>query len=314
MKRICHTNDDGIDIELTLIKDNKTINLNGQEFRELLSFIGQSLPALESGMMRYYPIPADRKLSTKDVQLLIEKVPSLASLIIEHGLDKGDLLKSLMLKKRMQDLEEMKAMIADDPDENVWQSWFQERPWLFGSQAVDILDNRIVDEKTKVDYLYRDLGTYVSIIEIKKAGVVLFKEDRSHNIWCPKDELSNAIIQCANYIYRVEKKDDSRDFYDKIHCSVLKPKCTLIIGKSSDWDDDRGVCGRRADALRILNDSLHGIEIITYDQLLKRASLFLNRFSDNPEVLFHRVVSNDYYVYIKSMMYYVLISKFKYSI
>jgi hypothetical protein len=47
--------------------------------------------------------------------------------------------------------------------------------------------------------------------------------------------------------------------------NILKPRCTLVIGRSNTWNLEQ------FEAFRILNSMYHNINIITYDMLLNRA-------------------------------------------
>lgn len=44
----------------------------------------------------------------------------------------------------------------------------------------------------------------------------------------------------------------------------MKPRAFVLIGQSDSWKADK------KEGLRKLNDSLHGIELLTYTDLLKR--------------------------------------------
>jgi hypothetical protein len=47
---------------------------------------------------------------------------------------------------------------------------------------------------------------------------------------------------------------------------VLKPRAKIVIGRSSQFRD-----AKEKVALRTLNDTLHNIEVITYDEIVARA-------------------------------------------
>lgn len=54
------------------------------------------------------------------------------------------------------------------------------------------------------------------------------------------------------------------------NASIVKPRATLIFGRSFDWGDDE------YKAFRILNDGYKDLTILTYDQVLTRAKKTLN--------------------------------------
>ncbi|HEX6687137.1 MAG TPA: hypothetical protein VF085_00565 [Solirubrobacterales bacterium] len=45
----------------------------------------------------------------------------------------------------------------------------------------------------------------------------------------------------------------------------MKPRCTLIFGRSQDWTPEQ------TETYRILNASQHSLAILTYDYVLERA-------------------------------------------
>lgn len=51
--------------------------------------------------------------------------------------------------------------------------------------------------------------------------------------------------------------------------SMLKPRAYILIGQSEGWSNEK------KEGLRKLNYSLHGIEIITYSDLIKRGETFV---------------------------------------
>jgi len=50
---------------------------------------------------------------------------------------------------------------------------------------------------------------------------------------------------------------------------MLKPRAYILIGNSADW------IAEKRDGLRKLNDTLHGIEVLTYQELIFRGEVFL---------------------------------------
>ena len=59
-------------------------------------------------------------------------------------------------------------------------------------------------------------------------------------------------------------------FLEKVgNVKTIKPRCVLIFGRSSDWNNDQ------REAYRILNSSYHNLTIMTYDHVLSRAKRIL---------------------------------------
>ena len=66
---------------------------------------------------------------------------------------------------------------------------------------------------------------------------------------------------------RLEIRDNISEEYGSeygITFHVIRPRAFMLVGESEGWST------RDKEAFRRLNDSLHGIEVITYTDLLKR--------------------------------------------
>jgi hypothetical protein len=122
---------------------------------------------------------------------------------------------------------------------------------------------------------------YLEIVEIKTPEFPFWKlkEDGSYfryrnKYLVPHIELQCAIAQGENYILEAEKAMDSKAWADK-HDGIypIKPKCLIVYGRSKGWGELENV------AFRLLNDSLHGINIITFDHLLFRAKQVVELFN-----------------------------------
>ena len=52
-------------------------------------------------------------------------------------------------------------------DEEVWQKFFEYNPWILGSDFVEILDERVLDEDNITDLPVKDYDGFVNIVELK---------------------------------------------------------------------------------------------------------------------------------------------------
>jgi hypothetical protein len=94
----------------------------------------------------------------------------------------------------------------------------------------------------------------------------------------PHHELYGAIAQLSHYILQAEKQVDSKDYISDHQGAVpLKPRGVVVHGRSSTWTEDHW------SALRLLNDELHGIQVITFDHLLERAKRSLDALRPESE-------------------------------
>lgn len=154
-----------------------------------------------------------------------------------------------------------KSELGVAKDEEVWQRFFSINSWILGSDFVEILDERRLDVENITDYLLKSYDGFVDIIELKLPSAVFWTTE---NI--PKSELTAASMQCNRYILQTERKINDLEFSKRIKATpIVKPRITLVYGRSCDWDENK------REAYRVLNASYSDLNIVTYDHLLERA-------------------------------------------
>jgi hypothetical protein len=145
-------------------------------------------------------------------------------------------------------------------DEEVWQKFFEANPWILGSDFVEVLAERAIDEESKTDIPVRDYDGFVNIIELKLPGAIFWTAE---NI--PMADLTKAIMQCARYVTELERRMNDKKKTDALGADILKPRITLIYGRSKDWTREQ------KEQFKILNSSFHDIAILSYDHVFERA-------------------------------------------
>lgn len=158
------------------------------------------------------------------------------------------------------DFDKYKSEQNIGKDEEVWQQFFETNPWILGSDFVEILDERVIDEESITDIPVKDYDGFVNIIELKLPTEEFWTQDIM-----PISNLTKAIVQCMRYVTEMERRMNDHKKLSKLGASILKPRITLLFGRSSDWNDDK------REQFRILNSSFHNISILTYDHVLLRA-------------------------------------------
>jgi hypothetical protein len=159
-----------------------------------------------------------------------------------------------------QKFEEIKVAMEVGKDEEVWQRFFQRNDWILGSDVIELLDARALGENEITDLPFKGVDGFLDIIELKLPGVELWTDKN-----VPRSELTSAIMQCARYLRAAEKKANDHEKMKELGVEIIKPRITLICGRSNNWNDNQ------RDQLRILNSSLHDISILTFDHVLSRA-------------------------------------------
>ena len=193
-------------------------------------------------------------------------------------LDKKILTYKLVESRRIA-LKELKMSLSDasKKERNYWQPFLEKNRWMFGLSYFVLLDERRIDLWDTADYIFESDDGFIDIVEIKDPHLEFWQTDSSgeykryRGFLQHSEELKGAITQATNYIFQVEKKFSDPDWCRENKCETpVKPKCTVISGRSEKWQIEEKT------AFRLLNDSLHGVEVITFDHLYRRANKVLN--------------------------------------
>lgn len=198
-----------------------------------------------------------------------------------------DLAMIRLYKDRKSQLAEFQKALGENKDEGFWQKFLKKNNWMFGVTCIEIIDERRLDIHHETDFPLHVDGGFMDIAEIKKPGLPFWTLSRSGEYYkyrgkflVPNAELQGALAQVTKYILQAEKKVNDAE-YIKDHGGIvpLKPRGLVVHGRSNDWGSEEW------EAFRLLNDELHTVQIITFDQLEKQAERMLSVMEikdDNP--------------------------------
>ena len=268
MGRIIHDNGR---VEIVLrIKDSneKSLEFKDEEIESLLKFINENHKPIKDGHSRYIALDDDIELASQ-ISSFVNR-PELRQYLIDSDAIGPSLIIQSVIKRRSESLNKFRSMLECKTTEQDWQDWFEHNTWVFGSPYVKVLDSRKIDEDHISDCLLQTVDGYTDLVEIKLPTQDIWLKTKDHDNYVPDAKVTRAIIQCINYIFYLENRTNDRGKQEKINSRIIKPTCMLIVGRSNDWDD------KQKDAFRILNDSFHGVTIITYDMILLYAEWMLN--------------------------------------
>jgi hypothetical protein len=169
---------------------------------------------------------------------------------------------------------------------NSWQSWIYYNNWIFGITYRPPIEKAQVGFNQIPDYLFPTLDGFIDILEIKLPNKPVILKDESHSgsfRW--SGETNEAIGQVVNYLHELEihqleiKQKLERTYCKqyKIEIFSIKPRAYIVIGTKTDWDENQ------KEALRKLNYSLHGIEVLTYSDLQLRGENIMKLYVDEDE-------------------------------
>lgn len=128
-----------------------------------------------------------------------------------------------------------------------------------------------------VDYLYKNNFTNNScIIEIKTPNKILITDHKYRdNIYNMSNELMGGINQIIAYKESLTKEYNNLKANDNSNYECWNIKTILIIGKISSIKNDQN----KLRQFEFLRNSIHNVDIITFDELLKKLENILKQIS-----------------------------------
>ena len=208
--------------------------------------------------------------SVSDVKQFVEAFRNSDKEVIEHIATASRIVQYRQIYNELQRL-------VDDPatSESQLQKHLERNPWMFGSEYSELLDRRTWTRDDNLDFMCRRTADGIlEIIEIKTPfKESLFNYDSSHDSYYPSAKLTPVLGQVMRYIEEIERNRDS--ILCKDGFETLKIRARIIIGRDGKQEQQK--------ALRNFNAHLHGVEIFTFDQLLRISERVLSVFSSNKE-------------------------------
>jgi len=257
------------------VSPKSELTLDDEEFRKLIEFVQENYEPFKAGTKAFIPLDHPFESHTAEAVKAFFNHPeklNLVDFIAQHDIIPEHLMLALHLKRQMQAISEFKTMLSNNIVEQPWQKWFEKNGWVLGTDFVRVLDERNIDTKHISDFLMEAYDGFLDIVEIKRPeGELRFwAAAQDHGNYVPSSDLTKATTQASRYLYEVEREANSVKFLERVdHVKTIKPRCTLIFGRSHDWNSDQ------RESYRILNSTLHNLTILTYDHVLERAQSLL---------------------------------------
>ncbi len=175
---------------------------------------------------------------------------------------------------------------SETAGKNSWQSWIYENDWIFGITYRPPIEKQNVGFSQIPDYLFPTMDGFIDILEIKLPTEEVIIQDSSHPgsyRWSSKT--SEAIGQVVNYLHELEVHQlEIKQKLDRTYCRKnnveiysIKPRAYIVIGTKTAWEENK------IEALRKLNFSLHGIEVLTYSDLIQRGENIIKLYADEDD-------------------------------
>jgi hypothetical protein len=176
-------------------------------------------------------------------------------------------------------VERLKKRYPETSGDSSWQKWIYANTWLFGVKYQAVFEKEKVGFDNLPDFLFLTHDGFLDILEIKLPQHDVIDEDSSHHgsyKWTSKS--AEAIGQAVNYLHEMElnQLQIQQKIREEYHIDVftIKPRAFILIGNSEDWEE------KKIKALRKLNYSLHGIEVLSYSDLKSRGQNIIKLFNE----------------------------------
>jgi len=181
-------------------------------------------------------------------------------------------------------------------DEQVWQRFFEDNPWVLGvglsGQLLTSWNNDKLEQVVagysiagpgkRADGLLRTAGIISSMVfaEFKHHHTPLLSKEYRSGCWAPSDELAGGVAQAQGTVHRATRQIGDRICGQALDGSdipgdftyLVQPRSFLVVGTLEEFRGMHG--GDHQDKIRsfqLLRRNTHSPEIITFDELLARA-------------------------------------------
>jgi Domain of unknown function (DUF4263) len=262
----------GVSAETLEVGDPKSeLTLTNGEFKALIEFVRENYEPFRQGVKAFIPLdtPYDKETATQIRKLFsLPEKDKLVEFIVSNRIIPDELTPLLQQAQRVRAVKEFQAKLANDEKELEWQHWFEENSWVLGSEFVRVLDDRHIDTHNISDFLLEAYDGFLDVVEIKRPerGLKFWSDSLDQGNYIQSAALTKAITQANRYIFEIEMEANSVKFLKRVEgIRTVKPRCTLIFGRSDDWEEEQ------TQAYRILNAGFHNLHVMTYDHVLIRA-------------------------------------------
>lgn len=267
------------------------------EFLEAVEFI--DLYSLEAHKIKYSDVEKQVLVSQSDRNLLSslksstgEDRESLLKLIRDQELSKDDLD---LLTGRRTALSEFCCQLYKDKnwDEPKWQRFFNINTWIFGygldyqflsilQREAKVSDSNLTGKGTVATDFLAGTENFTVIVEIKRPDIPLFRATSVQRAlaWGLSHELTDATSQILTQKAAWQIKSQSKNYADSgkpIQQGTIDPKCILIIGSGEQFKGITEEAEIKSKTFELFRRDSRNIEIITYDELFKRAYFLVNQ-------------------------------------
>ncbi len=237
----------------------------------------------------------------------VRRNPGVAEHLIRHEFSERDVVslayrrEQLTRFRRLLDdvayFEAEKVRLELRGDESLWQKFFEANPWIFGMSLRLVLMSKFHEPSLeavttgatfeeagkRVDALMKTIGTVQSLcfIEIKTHTTKLMHRPAYRGeCWAPSAELAGGVAQVQKTVQkamvRVRSEPRHAEGYRLDQAFMFQPKAYVVIGSLTEFERDNEINEPQFGSFELYRRNLLNPEIITFDELLARATALLD--------------------------------------
>lgn len=231
-------------------------------------------------------VAAIRKRDTHSIMNIIKQLSTTENVSLSEN-DVNELLK------RRDRLKAFKSALVAQNAEPWWQQFFKNNKWIFGYGLnyviLQLEQNQPNVGGTQInrrgaqfpDYLTSTSGnvSFTVLVEIKTPDTHLLSgtEEVRSGAWSLSQELTDALAQTQANIdgwnERGSKLPENMGTLESRGIFTVKPKGIVVIGNLDEVKGNR----HKLQTFERFRQSIHGVEIITFDELHERARFIVER-------------------------------------
>lgn len=281
------------EVKPTNIKANVDLSECHEQFWQLVSFL-YSIKEIDLPHGVFSLVSKDEAeiigaLSGRDHQSIINIAKQIIS---SSGASLTQKDVDILLKRKEKLMEFLQGLSNYADNEGWWQDFFENNKWIFGyGLNYEILRQRQSQPNyggTRVDgtggqrgdNLMSTMGdlNFTVLVEIKTPNTHLLQgtQEIRNGAWSLSKNLTDAVSQIQANVYAWEKQGseqpENKDSLEGESVYTVKPKGIIVIGNLKQF----GVIRHKRETFQRFRKSMHGIDIITFDELYKRAKFIVD--------------------------------------
>lgn len=252
-----------------------------QEIIQLVEYLESNSDTLNdffiSGGLNILPKFIEWLSQSNDATTVIKRLQEIAVTDLEKV---SNLIGIANIKKVLEIWEKNKK----NSDEEFWQKTFLENSWLisqlFAVPMIIFEDKAYVGGKSIadkhgqiVDFIYKNsLTSNIAIVEIKTPVVKLVATSSYRaNVYAVTENVSGGIAQVLSQKHSLLREYNSLKNNDQEEFNTCNPRCILIVGCFENTPLNK----HQLQSFELFRNTISGIEVITFDELFKKAELLV---------------------------------------